>query len=148
MNINNILCPTDFSDTANNAIKYAAEIAMKYDATLHLISVINEIHTVDSFQVLATMPSEIHEQMNKIAKEKLEEIAQEIPSSIPVNISVLVGHPATEISQAAKQFDCDMIVIASHGRTGLQHILIGSVAEAVTRQSHCPVLIIKKSRSH
>lgn len=143
MNITNILCPTDFSDTANKAIKYAAELALKYDATLHLVSVINEIHGFDSFQVLAITPNEIHEHMNSLTKEKLSEVTAEIPPSVPLHISVLEGHPATEIAKAAKDFDCDMIVIASHGRTGFQHILIGSVAEAVTRHADCPVLIVK-----
>ncbi|MFT5880379.1 MAG: universal stress protein A [Moritella sp.] len=143
MNINNILCPTDFSDTANTAIEYASELALKYDATLHLVSVINEIHGFDSFQVLAITPNEIHEHMLKITQEKLDELTESIPPSIPLHTIVLEGHPSTEITRAAKEFDCDMIVIASHGRTGFEHILIGSVAEAVTRHSHCPVLIVK-----
>lgn len=143
MNINNILCPTDFSDTANKAIEYAAEMALKYDATLHLVSCINEIQGFDSFQVLAITPNEIHEHMNKLTHKKLEEISTQIASSIPLHLTVLEGHPATEIAGAAKELDCDMIVIASHGRTGFQHILIGSVAEAVTRHAHCPVLIVK-----
>ncbi|QUM83824.1 MULTISPECIES: universal stress protein [unclassified Moritella] len=143
MTINNILCPTDFSDIANKAISYAAEMALKYDATLHLVSVINEIHGFDSFQVLAITPNDIHEHMLKITQEKLDELTIDIKPSIPLHTAVLEGHPATEITQAAVDFDCDMIVIASHGRTGLEHILIGSVAESVTRHSHCPVLIVK-----
>lgn len=143
MNINNILCPTDFSDTANKAITYAAELALKYDATLHLVSVINEIHGFDSFQVLAITPDEIHQHMNTLTEEKLDKITASIPASIPLHLSVLEGHPATEIAKAAKDLDCDMIVLASHGRTGFQHILIGSVAEAVTRHAHCPVLVVK-----
>jgi len=143
MNINNILCPTDFSDTANKAITYAAELALKYDATLHLVSVINEIHGFDSFQVLAITPDEIHQHMHALTEEKLAETTARIPSSIPLHLSVLEGHPATEITKAAKDLDCDMIVLASHGRTGFQHILIGSVAEAVTRHAHCPVLVVK-----
>ena len=143
MTINNILCPTDFSDTANKALTYAAEMALKYDATLHVVSVINEIHGFDSFQVLAITPDEIHEHMMKITKDKLEQLTADIPSSIPRHTAVFEGHPPTEITRAAVEFDCDMIVIASHGRTGLEHILIGSVAEAVTRHAHCPVLIVK-----
>ncbi len=143
MTMNNILCPTDFSDTANKAISYAAEMALKYDATLHLVSVINEIHGFDSFQVLAITPNDIHEHMLKITQEKLDELTTNIKPSIPLHTVVLEGHPSTEITRAAAEFDCDMIVIASHGRTGLEHILIGSVAESVTRHSHCPVLIVK-----
>lgn len=143
MTINNILCPTDFSDTANKAISYAAEMALKYDATLHLVSVINEIHGFDSFQVLAITPNDIHEHMLKITQEKLDELTTDIKPSIPLHTAVLEGHPSTEITKAAADFDCDMVVIASHGRTGLEHILIGSVAESVTRHAHCPVLIVK-----
>jgi len=143
MTINNILCPTDFSGTANKAISYAADMALKYDATLHLVSVINEIHGFDSFQVLAITPSDIHEHMLKITQEKLDELTTELKPSLPRHTAVLEGHPSTEIVQAAVDFDCDMIIIASHGRTGLEHILIGSVAESVTRHAHCPVLIVK-----
>lgn len=143
MNINNILCPTDFSDTANKALFHAAELAVKYDATLHLVSVINEIHGFDGFQVLAITPNDIHEHMLKMTKEKLTDLTTQIAPNIPLHTTVLEGHPSTEIIKAAEQFDCDMIVIASHGRTGLEHLLIGSVAEAVTRHSHCPVLIVK-----
>ena len=143
MTINNILCPTDFSDMANRAISYAAEMALKYDATLHLVSVINEIHGFDSFQVLAITTRDIHEHMLKITQEKLDELTSDISPSIPLHKEVLEGHPSTEITRAAAKFDCYMIVIASHGRTGLEHILIGSVAESVTRHSHCPVLIVK-----
>ena len=143
MIINNLLCPTDFSDTANKAIRYAIDIALKYDATLHLVSVIDEVHRFDSFQVLAITPGDIYEQMLKITQEKLDELTSDIKSIVPRHTAVLEGHPATEIAKAAVDFDCDLIVIASHGRTGLEHILIGSVAESVTRHAHCPVFIVK-----
>jgi len=137
-----ILYPTDFSDLSLVALKYAKSFAKQYNAQLHCISVVDE-----GYQYwLALGPDGVPmtvdvEQLIASHQKKMEEFAKEHLSDVDKLITkVIAGKPFVEIVEYAKEQAIDMIVLATHGRSGLSHILLGSVAERVVRKAPCPVL--------
>jgi len=141
-----ILCPLDFSENSLEALKYATHTALREDATLYLI------HIVDSRvydyggpiyePVIPAMKSKIDQASKDRLKDKLlEKVPKEIRDRVEMVISF--GVPFVEIIRAARDYDVDLIVMGTHGRTGVSHILIGSVAERVVRKAPCPVLTVK-----
>ena len=135
-----ILMPTDLSEYADHAFSYGTELASAYDATLYLL------HVVDP-QWLATYcyPGHVDELLQRFTKSAataLQELREGIEGT-RVKIVVRVGNPAIETVRFARDHDVDLVVLATHGRTGLTHALIGSVAERIIRMAPCPVLSIK-----
>jgi nucleotide-binding universal stress UspA family protein len=132
-----ILVPVDFSNYSMQALLYAKQIAASCDARLQLLHIVEDaVYPV----FYRTFSLELHGLGNQIAaksKEALEEMFNESGGpDVPFNIEVLTGNPPSNI-------DTDLIVIATHGLTGLEHLLIGSVAEKVVRQAPCPVFTVK-----
>ncbi len=144
MEIKKILYPTDFSDISKNAIAWAVSLASLYHAKLLLMHAEDQLHGFDQYQILALAPQEIAEKMVKQAKEELSNIARSIKKDIKVNTIVKQGKAFVEIIKTAEEQNIDLIVMASHGRTGLSHVMIGSVAEKVSRKAPCPVLIVRE----
>ncbi len=145
MDIKRILCPTDFSETAKESLEYAVFLASSHDAALHLLHVVDQLHGFDNYQLLVLPPQEIRERMEKHAYESLGDLADQIEGSVGIEKVVKHGKTSVEIIEAADEIEADLIVMGSHGRTGLAHVLIGSVAEAVVRHAHCPVLIVRSN---
>ena len=141
--IKQILVPTDLSDYSRNALTYATELASTYGATLHLL------HVVDSHWVgptgAAEFPGQIADFMQRFQEEGEREVQEmkEAIGGIHVETAVVLGIPHVEIVRYARQRKVDVIVLTTHGRTGLSHALIGSVAEKVVQMAPCPVLSIK-----
>ena len=137
-----ILCPIDFSEHSFTALKIADEMAKIFHAELFLVHVITPIPSVPTpphplvFDVLKYQDSlEVH------SKKSLDDIAKNrISSGIKVQQIVALGDPATEIIKIADENDVNLIVVATHGRTGLGHMIFGSVAEKIIRHASCPVL--------
>lgn len=142
-----ILVPTDFSEYSDKALQEAIDIAQKFNAKIYLLHVIElVIHcTVDYCldpQTITQVENEsiqaskkmIQDQMNKIAEAKVVEIIPDIRK----------GAPYEEILKAQEEKRIDLIVIASHGQTGVKRFLVGSVAEKVLRHSKGPVLLVQK----
>lgn len=146
LSIGRILFPTDFSNPSEHAFDHALEFSRFFKAKLHLLHVVDE-----SFQFwLASVPSGApmgpsQDQMVSASMQRMNElVARRVPKSeSDVITSVTWGHPPTEILRFAKDHQCDMIVIGTHGRSGLAHAFMGSVAEKVVRQATCPVLTIR-----
>ena len=141
-----ILVPTDFSKFSDEALKQAFDIAKKYKAKLYLLHVIDVIQqcavdycmdqqTLDSLEKQTIKASEdmIQKQMKKVAKSTDVEIVSDVKK----------GTPYEEILKEQQAKKIDLIVIASHGHTGLMGHLIGSVAEKVARGAKCPVILVK-----
>lgn len=144
INLKKILCPIDHSDCSKEALKYAVSFAMKDEARLYLLHVV-DIRSFD--ESLDTMvEKEIDDETIKQLETKLFEcVPEEIRNGMQVEALVVRGIPFAEIISIAKKNKVDMIVMGTHGRTGLAHIMIGSVSEKVVRKSHCPVLTVRQS---
>jgi nucleotide-binding universal stress UspA family protein len=144
--IKRILLPTDFSDYSAIATTYACDLAMKYDAELHLL------HTLEAH--LTATPSfgrGLDLDFPKYIKESKEAADKALTSILDPQWSagrqivhaVVEGSPKTEIVRYARTHEIGLIVLATHGRTGLAHVIMGSVAEIVVRTSPCPVLTVR-----
>ena len=147
MKIKRILCPVDFSEPSDQALKYAASLAKTFDAKLLLFHAFEHLQGYEQYLIVTITPQEIKEKMEKEALNQLKTLARKIESSIEVEAKVREGKAFVEIISMAREEDVDLIVMACHGRTGLPHLLIGSVAEKVTRKAPCPVLVVKDKGS-
>ena len=144
MKITKILCATDFSEPAERAFEYAVFMASAHKADLALLHVVDQLHGFTHYEILAITPMEIAKKMVKRAHEHLQALVDQVKGSVNATESVREGKTWVEICEAAKEEKADMIVIGSHGRTGLPHVLIGSVAETVVRHASCPVLVVRE----
>lgn len=145
--IDNILFCHDFSDTADFALPYAIVMAEKFSASLHVIHVIEEIfHNwayVETTVDLA-MLDKISDDMGKRAKQAFDDISDSKAAGLKgYHPIVSKGIPFLKILDIAKKKEIDLIIMGTHGRTGLSHVLFGSVAERVLRDAPCPVLTVR-----
>jgi nucleotide-binding universal stress UspA family protein len=143
MNIKNILFPTDFSEYNDSALQYATRLAAESGATLHLV------HVHDTRE-LSTALGEASYLYSVQWQEEKDRSVQQLKRLVPPDRTIpyvhhpLTGVPESTIVDFAKDNNIDLIVMSSHGRTGLSRLLMGSVAEAVMRKADCPVLIVKQ----
>lgn len=142
--IKNILVPIDFSDYSKNALKYAVEFAKKFSAKLFLIYVVEPIiYPADFSMGQVAIPSTDIDIQNR-AEEELKKLADEIQTDTQVETIIKTGKPFVEINETAREKDIDLIIIATHGHTGVEHLLFGSTAEKVVRKAPCPVLTLRE----
>ncbi len=138
-----ILVPTDGSEVSYEASKHAIEIAKLMNSKIYTIYVIDIV----PFMGLPTegLWESMRELLEEEGKEAIKNIEEECKkNNIDVHSDILEGSPANEIVNYAKQKKIDLIVIGTTGKTGLDAILLGSVADKVSKKSHCPVLLVKK----
>ena len=134
--IEKILYPTDFSSYSNQAYFHAIALAENHRASLTILFVYNPDST-------ATPGSQGHEaEDRRYWREQLEQIRPTDPR-IPVRHVFVEGDPATEIVRYCRDANMDLVVMGTHGRTGLERLLLGSVAEKVLRDAPCSVLVVK-----
>lgn len=144
--VRQILFPTDFSECANYALPYAAAIARATGATIVCVHVVEPIVPAVGYTGLAEpMPiADITDQLENSAERELPRLAEcEECAGLNVEEVIVHGDAAAEIVRVADERQVDLIVISSHGRTGLGRIIFGSTAEAVVRHARCPVLVVK-----
>jgi nucleotide-binding universal stress UspA family protein len=148
IDIKRILAPTDFSAHSEQAVRYACRLAERLGAELHLINVLSEIIPAGPDPLLMPiMPPQFYQENEERARETLARLLDPSwgePSA--VTTAVQWGSPVEAIVDYAREQHIDMIVIATHGRTGLSHVLLGSVAERIVREAPCPVLTIRNSK--
>lgn len=144
--IRRILVPIDFSGHAKNALKYAVPLAEAHGASIHLLYVIEPtIYPADFGFGQVVMPGVEHELRVK-AEAELEALReQEIGSRVESSAAVRVGKAHQEILREAEERNIDLIVIATHGHTGVEQILFGSTAMRVVRLAKCPVMTVRPS---
>ena len=144
MNIKKILLPTDFSKLSLTAAEYAIDLASKYDAEIHLLHVVEKTPPILAIRSLDLSAEKIRKSIDQHAHQSLDEAVKSISNGKNINIipKILTGIDYEEIVEYSKKNGIDVIVIATHGRTGILHTLIGSVAEKVIRYAKCPVLVI------
>lgn len=141
--IKNILLPTDFSKTSLTAAEYAVELADEYKAALHVLNVLEKTPPILAIRSLDLSREKIIESIDADAQSHLSESVKKIKKIKDVEIFPVIrkGIDYEEIIKYSKEKKIDIIVIATHGRTGLIHTLLGSVAEKVIRYSKIPVLV-------
>ncbi|OAI48052.1 hypothetical protein AYO44_01220 [Planctomycetaceae bacterium SCGC AG-212-F19] len=145
IDLKRILLPTDFSKYSQNALKYGAALADKFGAQLYLLHVVQNIGLLIPDMVNVTppvMPSS--EQMGAAVREALGKLVKDAGlEPFKVEIAIREGSAFYEIIQFAKDQEIDLIVMGTHGHTGLAHVLLGSVTEKVVRKAPCPVLTVR-----
>lgn len=146
LNVKRILVPIDFSDCSKKALQYALPLAKEHRAALTLVFVVppaygaGEYGGIDYAQLEGSMKEGGEKELAKL-------VVDEVRDEVPVDTLVLVGSPARQIIETARSLPADLIVISTHGRTGLKHVFLGSVTEHVVQQAPCPVLVVRE-REH
>ena len=145
LEIKKILVPIDFSDYSKNSLKYAANFANKFNAEITLIYVVEPVIYPPDFSMGQIAIPSVNAEWDLKAKEELEKLGkQEIPERIKVSTIIKTGKPFLEIIDTAAEENIDLIIIATHGHSGVEHILFGSTAEKVVRKAPCPVLTLRE----
>lgn len=141
--VKNILLPTDFSKTSLTAAEYAIELASQYNAKLHVLNVLEKTPPILAIRSLDLSREKIIESIDADAQAHIDECIKKIRKIKEVEIVPVIrkGIDYEEIIKYSKEKKIDIIVIATHGRTGILHTLLGSVAEKVIRYSKIPVLV-------
>lgn len=149
--LNRILVPVDFSDTSQKALEYAVAFAVQFRAKLILLHVIQPLAFPVEFGYVPAELADFGETATKAASKKLQALCREYPQQLggeqAVERVVRRGTPWHEIATTAKECAADLIIIATHGHTGLKHVLLGSTTERVVRHAPCPVLVVRE-REH
>lgn len=145
IDLNQILVPTDFSEHSLHALKYGCALAEKFGARLHLVNVVEDYYPL--VPEAGAMLGERDQYLSGLRTGAEREL-DKLPDAAwcpPVEITkfVRVGTPFLEIVRYAKEEQIDLIVVGSHGRSGLAHVLMGSVAEKVVRKAPCAVLTVR-----
>jgi universal stress protein A len=139
-----ILVPTDFSPFSSHALNYAREQATAFHATLHLVHIIQEIEYTEEWGNVYTKLKEIGELVEARAQEKLDAIAAELRTGgIDVQTALGHGRPDAVLVEYASRHKIALVVIATHGKRGLEHFVLGSTTERLTRTAPCPVLVVR-----
>jgi nucleotide-binding universal stress UspA family protein len=146
----NVLYCTDFSESAKAALPFAIDMAKKYGSTLHLVHVYQDPEHIAEFEISSQIKMDwikIAQSLGTETERKLKTLCGDVSSEVKTCQSkMLRGRPPTEIIRYAKENGIDLIVLASHGLSGWEHVLFGSTAERVLRESPCNVLVIKKPK--
>jgi nucleotide-binding universal stress UspA family protein len=138
-----ILVPTDGSECADRAVDHAIDIAAQYDAELHVLSVI------DARDVSHSAPAINFEQIEQTLRTRAESVVEDAAdraegAGVSTVSAVESGLPDDAVIEYAEEHGCDLIVMGTHGRTGLERYLLGSVTERTVRRSTVPVLTVRE----
>ena len=143
MRTRNILWPTDFSDTASHALRYAIEMANLYQVGIRILHVVDQPVGDESYMILAITPEELAKSMEEVAASRMHELLGLLNTKLNIETVIRRGDAIAEILAEANSGDIGMVVIASHGRSGISHFLNDNVAEAIANKAECPVLVVK-----
>jgi universal stress protein A len=145
LQLKKILVPLDFSQISEKAFRYAIKFAGQFGSSVTLLHVIQPMVYPADFGYPPTLVDSLDDTMQQAAKERLQAMA----SSAPIEMETIIrlGQPYHEITIAARELEVDLIIITTHGHTGLKHALLGSTAERVVRHAPCPVLTLRE-REH
>ena len=144
VSIRRILFPTDFSEQAKEAQKYAMALADRFGAELHLLHVVPEVAMPlpDSTTSWTLPAADLKLQVEAAERQLLHDLGPDWAEERRTVHTAVVGNAVEEIVKYAKEHEIGLIVIGTHGRTGLSHLLLGSVAEKLVRLATCPVLTV------
>jgi universal stress protein A len=145
ISLKRILSPTDFSDYSNRGTEYASSLAKQFGAELHVLHVLQDmVAMVPEPGMAFPPPGDYMEELTESAERALTRLpGGDAAEGLTVVRETRQGPPFLEIIRYAKEHDIDLIVIGTHGRSGLAHVLLGSVTEKVVRKAPCPVLTVR-----
>jgi universal stress protein A len=138
-----ILVPIDFSDYTDQIVDVALEIGRKFSSEIHLLHVIPSMDYLTPYESFLALDNlvEVQKQIQQVVEQDMEKVAQKLPA--PSTKAIRSGIAFVEIIDYVKTQNIGLVVMATHGRGTLEHILMGSVAEKVVRRAMCPVLTIR-----
>ena len=141
--VKKVLVPIDFSESSLKALRYAVAFANQFGASICLVHVVepasflNDVRNVPLAVSDGEVANMLHHKLVMLARKGIDPVT-------PVHPLVCIGKPFDEIVKTAKTFNADLIILATHGRTGLRRALLGSTAERVVRHASCPVLVVRE----
>jgi universal stress protein A len=147
MGIRRILVPIDYSKNSQVALSYAAELALSFGASLDIVHVWDR-PTYVTDAVMVQRPGEAHKPIGELIRENAQKDMNEylssitLPSGVPITSRLLSGDPAASLVAELKKGEHELVVLSTHGRTGVAHLLLGSIAEKLVRLSPVPVLTV------
>jgi nucleotide-binding universal stress UspA family protein len=144
IDIQRILCPVDFSDSSQHAFKYAVAIANWYDATVTMFHACVPV-PISAYATVASMmpPMSVRGENDNEVRDAMKGLASTVEgTNVPLEFALGEGYPAAAIAAKAAEAKIDLIVIGTHGRSGFERLMLGSVTEKVLRKAGCPVLTV------
>lgn len=142
--VKTVIFPTDFSDVSMRSLGWAKRLAAVLDARLHCVHTVEEPVAYSSLE-LGAIPLPTVEELKEASQKRLDKFMQEHLADANASAEVLVGRPASEIVACANSKDAAMIVMSTHGYSGIKHVVMGSTTEDVLRQAKCPVMAVPVS---
>ena len=138
-----VLVPVDFSEPSRKAIRYAQEFAGQFGARLTLLHVVEPLSYPPDFAMVPLLPPDVEGPRIRELTKHLEELARTVGGGVQAEAIVISGRPWQGVVDHAKEAETDLIVVSTHGYTGLKHVLLGSVTEKIVRHAPCPVLVVR-----
>lgn len=138
-----IVAPVDFSESSTRTARYAVALARRLGATLHLVHVVDVPALASPPRFDAATATSPGERRYQEGRTRMASLAATLDMREGMSTDVRMGPVAEGITQAAVDYGADLVIMATHGRTGLSHLLMGSVAERVIRTARCPVLVVR-----
>jgi nucleotide-binding universal stress UspA family protein len=148
LTLKTVLVPTDFSDASESALRYGKAMARAFGASLHVVHVMEDLlaHAWAAEVYVASMP-QLRDEIDKESRQRLGMLLTDGElKELRAETALLSGNPFLEIVRYAKAHNIDLIVMGTHGRGPIAHMLLGSVAEKVVRKSPCPVLTVREAQ--
>jgi nucleotide-binding universal stress UspA family protein len=146
--LKNILLATDFSEPSAAALEYATSLAQAFGSCIHVLHVLEDLaaHAWTTEVYVAALPG-VHEEMERQARERLDAVfSAEDRARFRARTELRTGSPFVEIVRYARDEQIDLIIMGTHGRGPIAHMLLGSVAERVVRKAPCPVLTVRQAQ--
>ncbi|MFC5367568.1 universal stress protein [Salinirubrum litoreum] len=149
--VRTVLLPTDGSEGAEAAVAHAVSLAQTYGATIHVLAVADTksygtFTTGGAGTVISALEGRCREHV-AATRELIADLTSDDPDSPAVETAVVRGFPAEEILRYAEEHDADLLVMGTHGRTGVGRVLLGSVTERVVRRARIPVVTVRQSET-
>ncbi|MGE0815253.1 MAG: universal stress protein [Vicinamibacterales bacterium] len=142
LTLTRILCPTDFSDVSRHAEAYATAMAGHYDASLHLLHVDPPMPVMAPYGEIPVDIRLFEEQRQQAVADLAAARQRAANAGVVADTMIRGGHPAREILAVTAELAADLLVLGTHGRGGVEHLLLGSVAEKIVRKAPCPVMVV------
>ncbi|MFQ5634302.1 MAG: universal stress protein [Gammaproteobacteria bacterium] len=142
---NAIVLPVDFSDFSMAAVPWARRMAAMTQGKVHCIYAVEPPHIYSALDMAPAIPLPTTDELTESARSQLAAFAEEQLGGVDTETHVLIGKPSHQIVEYAEKVDAALIVMTTHGYSGIEHVVLGSTTEAVLRKAVCPVLSIRNS---